>query len=78
MLGKIEEIIDNRVKIQLSIDISEQPNLINLHVVFEDNRGKKIVGEIAEANKEIMIVNIVGEINNGVFLSGVGLKPSFK
>ena len=25
-----------------------------------------------------MIVNIVGEINNGVFLSGVGLKPSFK
>ncbi len=78
MLGKIEEIIDNRVKIQLNIDISEQPNLINLHVVFEDNRGKKIVGEIAEANKEIMIVNIVGEINNGVFLSGVGLKPSFK
>ena len=78
MLGKIEEIIDNRVKIQLNIDISEQPNLINLHVVFEDNRGKKIVGEIAEANKEIMIVNIVGEINNGIFLSGVGLKPSFK
>ena len=78
MLGKIEEIIDNRVKIRLSIDINEQPNLINLHVVFEDNKGKKIVGEIAEANQEIMLINIVGEINNGVFISGVGLKPSFK
>ncbi len=78
MLGKIEEIIDNRVKIRLSIDINEQPNLINLHVVFEDNKGKKIVGEIAEANQEIMLINIVGEINNGIFISGVGLKPSFK
>ncbi len=78
MLGKIEEIVDNRVKIRLSIDINEQPNLINLHVVFEDNKGKKIVGEIAEANQEIMLINIVGEINNGIFISGVGLKPSFK
>ena len=78
MLGKIEEIVDNRVKIRLSIDINEQPNLINLHVVFEDSRGKKIVGEVEETNQELMIANIVGEINTDVFISGIGVKPSFK
>ena len=77
MLGKIEEIVDNRVKIRLSININDQPNLINLHVVFEDNRGKKIVGEIVEANQETMTANIVGEINNNLFISGIGLKPAF-
>ena len=41
MIGKIEEIIDNSVTIKLDIDINEQPNLVNLHVVFEDGSGKK-------------------------------------
>ena len=36
MLGKIEEIIDNSVTIKLDIDITKQPNLVNLHVIFED------------------------------------------
>ena len=36
MLGRIEEIIDNSVIINLSININEQPNLVNLHVIFED------------------------------------------
>ena len=45
MIGKIEEIIDNSVTIKLDIDINEQPNLVNLHVVFEDGSGKKVVAE---------------------------------
>ena len=31
MLGKIEEIIDNTIVIKLDIDITKQPNLVNLH-----------------------------------------------
>ena len=78
MLGKIEEIIDNSVKIKLDIDINEQPNLVNLHVVFEDGSNRKVVAEIANTNQTHMIANIVGEINNGNFTPGASIKPSFK
>ena len=78
MLGTIEEIVDNSVTIKLSIDINEQPNLVNLHAVFEEESGKKIVAEIANVNKEKMLVNVVGEINDGYFTPGASAKPSFK
>ena len=45
MLGRIIEIIENQVIIRLDIDINNQKNLINLHVVLEDDE-KKIIGEI--------------------------------
>ena len=70
MIGKIQEIIDNDVTIQLSININEQPSLVNYHVIFEDDTAKKIVGEIANVNQTTMIVTIVGEINDGRFIPG--------
>ena len=77
MLGNIEEITDNQVKIKLSIDIAEQPSLVNLHVVFVDGE-KRIVAEIANTNKEYMFANIVGEIIKDDFFPGSSAKPSFK
>ena len=77
MLGNIVEIIDNSVLIKLSIDINNQPNLVNLHVVFE-NGNKKIVGEVASVNQTQMTANIVGELKDGKFIPGVSSKPSFK
>ncbi len=77
MLGNIVEIIDNQVFINLNIDISNQTNLINLHVIFEDET-KKIVGEIVKVNKQQMVVNIVGELKEKKFLPGFSSKPSFK
>ena len=32
------EIVDNYVYIKLSVDITQQPNLVGLHVVFEDDK----------------------------------------
>ena len=78
MIGKIEEIIDNSVTIKLDIDINEQPNLVNLHVVFEDGSGKNVVAEIANVNQTKMIANVVGEISDGRFTPGASSKPSFK
>jgi len=78
MLGTIEEIIDNSVTIKLSVDINEQPNMVNLHVVFEDGGERKVVAEVANVNQTRMIANIVGEISNGNFIPGAGVKPSFK
>ena len=78
MLGKIEEIIDNNVIIKLSININEQPNLVNLHVVFEDGTNRRVIAEIANVNQEKMIATIVGEINNNIFTPGASVKPAFK
>ena len=77
MLGKIVEIVDNKVIINLEIDISNQANLINLHVIFEDAT-KKIVGVIANVNKTQMIINILGEFVGEEFVPGSSSKPSFK
>ena len=43
MLGNIIDIENNIVTIKLAIDITTQTNLINVHVVFEDDN-QKIVG----------------------------------
>lgn len=77
MLGRIIEIIDNQVFVKLDIDINNQTNLINLHVIFEDD-SKKIVGEIFNISQDKMTINIVGEFINNKFLPGFSSKPSFK
>lgn len=77
MLGKITEILENSVIVQLAIDINQQPNLVNLHVVFE-NGEERIVGEIATVDQTKMLVNIVGELKGTNFTPGVSSKPAFK
>lgn len=77
MLGTIREIVDNSVIIDLSIDLTKQTNLLNLHVVFIDG-DIKIVGEIVNSTKTTLKVNIVGEIKNNTFLPGISVKPSFR
>ena len=72
------EIIDNSVTVKLSININEQPNLVNLHVIFDDGSGRKVVAEIANVNQTRMIANVVGEINENRFTPGASVKPSFK
>ena len=78
MLGRIEDIVDNIATIKLAIDINEQPNLVGLHVIFEDDTDRKVVGEIESTNQTHMKVNVVGEIRGNIFTPGVNAKPSFK
>ena len=78
MLGRIQEIIDNSVLIKLDIDINQQPNLINLHLVFEDGTDRKVVAEIVNVNQTTLTANLVGEIRNNIFTPGSTSKPSFK
>lgn len=77
MLGKILEINDNKVIVKLSIDINKQPNLINLHVVFEDGN-TKVVGEIVNVNQTELFATIIGELKIDKFIPGSSFKPSFK
>lgn len=79
MLGKIVEIVDNRVLVELSIDANEQPNLIGFHVVFEDSEDdRRVVGEIISENQNILVASIVGELIDNDFVPGNARKPSFK
>ncbi len=77
MLGNILEINNNNVLVKFAIDINEQANLVNLHVVFEDGT-KKIVGEIVKVSQTTFTANIVGELSNDFFTPGSSSKPSFK
>lgn len=77
MLGNIIDIENNIVTVKLAIDITTQTNLINVHVVFEDD-SQKIVGEIVNIGIDTAKISIVGEIVNNKFLPGFTKKPSFK
>jgi hypothetical protein len=76
MIGNIIGIEENTVLINLSIDLNKIQNLIGLMVVMEDN-DKMIVGEIANIKNNIGYINLLGEIRNNKFVSGVINKPSF-
>ena len=75
-LGKIIDIDGNFVVIKTDFDVSSYGNLMNIHVVFEDG-SKLIVGEILKVTIEEVIVAVIGEIENNVFIPGVSSKPSF-
>lgn len=76
MIGKITNIDGNLVTVKLSIDVTNQTNLVNIHVVFQDNN-KKIVGEIISMTLGTATVAILGEIIGDKFIPGLSKKPAF-
>lgn len=77
MIGKIIDINDSNVFVKLDIDITNQTNLVNIHVIFEDGNSK-IVGEIRSISLDKMKIAIVGEIRDNRFVPGFIKKPSFR
>ena len=75
MFGKIVYISDNvaHVKIPEGTPIAE--NLMNMHVMFEDE-SKKIVGEIEDISEDLIKIRFLGEVVNGKFIGGVIRKPT--
>ena len=76
MIGRIINIDGNIVTVELSIDVTNQTNLVNIHVIFQDNN-KKIVGEIVSMKIKEASVSILGEIVNDRFIPGLSKKPAF-
>ncbi len=77
MLGKIISIDDTLISIKIAFDISTQSNLMNLHVIFVDDKFQ-FIGEIVTIKDDIIGVQLLGEIENGSFLPSTLRKPSFK
>lgn len=77
MLGNIISIEDNLIMINLNIDLNSVSNLVNLHVIMEDNE-RRIIGEIIKISGKTAFINLLGELSSDdEFISGVIGKPSF-
>ena len=75
MLGKILTISKNSATLQINKDSTEINDVINLHVVFEDEN-KKILGEIDSINQDTIKVTFLGELTENDFIGGLIKKPS--
>ena len=75
MFGKIIYISDNVAHIEIPEGTPVAENLMNMHVVFEDDK-KKILGEIEDISEKLIKVGFLGEISNGKFIGGVIRKPT--
>lgn len=76
MIGKIIGIEENVVLLKLAIDLEKFENLINVHVIMEDEK-RKIIGEISDIKQDTAYINLLGEIIDNKFVFGVIVKPSF-
>lgn len=75
MFEKIVYISDHSANVQLAEGTSATINLMNLHIIFEDDY-KTILGEVDDLNEDIVRVRFLGEIVDGKLLGGVIRKPS--
>ena len=75
MFDRILTINKNSASVKLGGDRSAIKDLINLHVVFEDN-DKKILGEIDSISEETVNISFLGELTSNNFIGGLIRKPS--
>ena len=75
MFDRILTINKNSASVKLGGDRSAIKDLINLHVVFEDN-DKKILGEIDSISEEAVNISFLGELTSNNFIGGLIRKPS--
>ena len=72
MVGKIVYISNTLANIELE---EVNSNLMNMHVIFEDN-GRKIIGEVEDIDGNKVSIHFLGEIINDKFIAGLIMKPS--
>ena len=76
MFGKILYISNTEAHVETPKDGSLSTNIMNMHVIFEDEK-KKILGEVEDISSDIIKIRFLGEITNGKFIGGVIRKPTF-
>ena len=76
MFGKILYISNTEAHVETPQDGSISTNIMNMHVIFEDEK-KKILGEVEDISDNIIKIRFLGEIADGKFIGGVIRKPTF-
>lgn len=74
MFGKIVYISDNMAHVEIPQDKPLSTDLMNMHVVFEDE-DKKILGEVEDISSTLVKIRFLGEITANKFIGGVLRKP---
>jgi len=74
MFGKIMYIGDSYALVEAS-GTNVVNDIMNLHVIFEDDK-KKILGEVDNISDKEIKISFLGEIVDGKFIGGVIRKPS--
>lgn len=75
MFGNIIAINKNYALVSVTAEKKTLGDLLNMHVIFEDNN-KKILGEIEDLKEDYVKINFLGEITEHNFLGGLVKKPS--
>ena len=76
MLGNILTISKNSAIVSINKNSGTQiTDLINLHVIFED-QNKKILGEIDSIEQDTVKISFLGELTSNDFIGGLIKKPS--
>lgn len=75
MFGRIVYISDNMAHVEVPKTAEVIVNLMNRHVVFEDE-DKKILGEVEDISADIMKIRFLGELAADRFIGGVLRKPN--
>ena len=75
MFGKIVYISDNVAHVAVLKDAPVIMNIMNMHVVFEDEN-KRILGEVEDVSDDIIKIRFLGELADGKFIGGVLRKPN--
>ncbi len=76
MFGKILYISDTEAHVAVPSEGAISTNLMNMHVIFEDDK-KKILGEVEDISDKIIKIRFLGEISGNHFVGGVIRKPNF-
>lgn len=77
MFGKIVYISDSVAHISIPSGTPVNMDLMNLHIIFEDN-GRRVLGEVVDVSESIIKVNFLGVIEDGKFIGGVLRKPTLE
>ncbi|MBE6138706.1 MAG: DUF87 domain-containing protein [Firmicutes bacterium] len=75
MLGKMVYVSDNEVHVKLQDGTKVVTNIINIHVILEDDH-KRVLGEIVDVDGDLLKIGLLGEYVGDIFYSGVIRKPT--
>jgi hypothetical protein len=76
MFGKILNIDDVTATVELHKENMVVPNLLNMHVIFENADGTKILGEVKSVDFENAHINLLGQFTTDRFIAGTIIKPT--
>ena len=75
MFGRILNISDSKIEVEINKESYVIPNLMNLHVVFEDT-DTKLLGEVRTVLDSTIHVDLKGQFIGEKFIQGTIKKPS--